>query len=120
MGTEGWQEARLIPTSGINGQEEAERRATSALLAVLHAVKEIRVAALKPLGAPAGTLECFIEVPFAIADDRTVIPDGVLHVVRGRPEWTALVEVTTGAAELQREQVENCLDVGPDQGLPCC
>ena len=32
-----WHEARLIPTSGINGAEEQERRATSALLAVMTA-----------------------------------------------------------------------------------
>jgi hypothetical protein len=117
--TEGWQSARLIPTSGINGQDEAERRATSALLAVLHAVKEFRAAALKPLGAPAGTIECFIEVPFVMADERTVIPDGLLHVTRGKTEWTALIEVKTGAAELQREQVENYLDVARDQGFNC-
>lgn len=30
MAEEHWQPARLIPTSGINGQDEAERRATSA------------------------------------------------------------------------------------------
>jgi hypothetical protein len=117
--TEGWQSARLIPTSGINGQDEAERRATSALLAVLHAVKEFRVAVLKPLGAPAGTLECFIEVPFTMADERTVIPDGLLLITRGKNEWTALVEVKTGAAELQRDQVENYLDVARDQGFSC-
>ena len=35
MAEESWHEARLIPTSGINGAEEQERRATSALLAVL-------------------------------------------------------------------------------------
>ncbi len=119
MDTDGWQEARLIPTSGINGQDEAERRATSALLAVLHAVKEFRVAALKPLGAPAGTLECFIETPFVMADERTAIPDGLLRVTRGKTEWTALVEVKTGAAELAREQVENYLDVARDQGFDC-
>ena len=38
MAEESWHEARLIPTSGINGAEEQERRATSALLAVLSAV----------------------------------------------------------------------------------
>ena len=119
MDSEGWQAARLIPTSGINGQDEAERRATSAVLAVLHAVKEFRTATLKPLGAPAGSLECFIETPFNLSDERTVIPDGLLHVTRGKTEWTALVEVKTGAAELQREQVENYLDVARDQGFNC-
>lgn len=119
MDTNGWQSARLIPTSGINGQDEAERRATSALLAVLHAVKEFRGAVLKPFGAPAGSLECYIEVPFTMADERTVIPDGLLHVTRGKTEWTSLVEVKTGAADLQREQVENYLDVARDQGFNC-
>ena len=115
--TNGWQSARLIPTSGINGQDEAERRATSALLAVLEAVREFRVALLRPLGAPAGNLESFIEVPFVLADERTVFPDGVLHVSRGRTSWTALVEVNTGSADLQQDQVENYLDVARDAGL---
>lgn len=117
--TEGWQPARLIPTSGINGQDEAERRATSALLAVMQAVKEFRVAILKPLGAPKGGLESFIEVPFKLLDERTVIPDGLLHVTRGQTSWTGLVEVKTGSAVLEREQVENYLDVARDQGFDC-
>ena len=40
MSEQPWHEARLIPTSGINGAEEQERRATSALLAVMTAVRE--------------------------------------------------------------------------------
>ena len=39
MAEESWHEARLIPTSGINGPDEQERRATSALLAVMSAVR---------------------------------------------------------------------------------
>ena len=35
MAEESWHAARLIPTSGISGAEEQERRATSALLAVM-------------------------------------------------------------------------------------
>ena len=114
---EAWQPARLIPTSGINGQEEAERRATSALLAVMQAVLEFRVAILKPLGAPAGVLGSYIEVPFTIPDDRTVIPDGLLHVTRGKTSWVALVEVKTGSGELYREQVENYIDVARENGF---
>jgi hypothetical protein len=68
-----WQPARLIPTSGINGTDEAERRATSALLAVMSAVREFGAAIVRPLGAPGGQLETFIEVPFVL-DERTVIP----------------------------------------------
>jgi hypothetical protein len=54
MNEENWQSARLIPTSGITGTDEAERRATSALLAVMGSVKEFGLAMTKPLGAPAG------------------------------------------------------------------
>ena len=45
-----WQQARLIPTSGINGAQEQERRATSALLAVMSAVKEYGRTVTKGLG----------------------------------------------------------------------
>lgn len=110
MADEGWQQARLIPTSGINGQEEAERRATSALLAVMGSVREFGQAIVRGLGAPAGQLETFIEVPFK-AIERTIYPDGVLETSRAGRTWTCLVEVKTGAAELERPQVESYLDV---------
>jgi len=54
MAEETWHEthaARLIPTSGINGVEEQERRATSALLAVLSSVKEFGRGFVGPFGA---------------------------------------------------------------------
>lgn len=116
MAEESWHEARLIPTSGINGAEEQERRATSALLAVLSAVKEFGRAFAQPLGAPAGTMSCFIEVPFLIGD-RRVYPDGLIRVVRGSKSWTALVEVKTGPNRLATEQLENYLDVARDEGF---
>ena len=56
MSQETWHEARLIATSGINGADEQERRATSALLAVMTAVREFGRALTKPLGAPAGNV----------------------------------------------------------------
>jgi hypothetical protein len=111
---EKWQTARLIPTSGISGQDEQEMRATSALLAVLSAVKEYGVLLLRPLGAPAGTVSTFIEVSFTLGDARKVRPDGVIRIERGSRVWTALVEVKTGTAELAREQVEAYLDVAKE------
>jgi hypothetical protein len=114
-GSDHWQPARLIPTSGINGQQEAERRATSALLAVMGAVREFGLAMLKPLGAPSGKLGTFIEIPFKAAD-RTVYPDGAVQVSRAGQTWTALIEVKTGSAELEREQVETYLDVARENG----
>lgn len=108
-----WNVARLIPTSGINGAEEQERRATSAFLAVMSSVKEYGRVITGPLGAPAGSLETFIEVPFRLGDKK-VFPDGLIRIKRGVKVWTALVEVKTGNNELQREQLENYLDVAKE------
>jgi hypothetical protein len=105
-----WQQARLIPTSGINGAQEQERRATSALLAVMTAVKEYGRTLTKGLGAHAGDIETFIEVEFDL-DGKKVIPDGLIRVTRGSRVWAALVEVKTGRNELQSEQLENYLEV---------
>lgn len=116
MAEESWHEARLIPTSGINGAEEQERRATSALLAVVSAVREFGRGLLKQFGAPAGNVECFIEVPFALAEKR-LYPDGLIRVSRGSKSWTALVEVKTGANRLGAEQLENYLDIAREQGF---
>src|SRR3954465_8527693 len=116
MAEESWHEARLIPTSGINGAEEQERRATSALLAVLSAGKEFGRGFLKPFDAPAGALECYIEVPFALGEKR-LYPDGLIRVSRGQKVWTALVEVKTGVNELATEQLENYLDIAREQGF---
>lgn len=111
-----WQQARLIPTSGINGAQEQERRATSALLAVLGAVKEFGRELTKSLGAPAGEVQTFIEVEFDLNGTKA-IPDGLLRVTRGGKVWTALVEVKTGRNELTTEQLERYLDVARNNGF---
>src|SRR6266496_946622 len=116
MAEESWHQARLIPTSGINGADEQERRATSALLAVMSAVREFGRTLTQPLGAPAGLVESFIEVPFQHGD-RKVQPDGVLRVSRGQRSWSALVEVKTGANCLGPEQLDAYLDVARDHGF---
>lgn len=115
MAEESWHAARLIPTSGINGSDEQERRATSALLAVLASVKEFGRALLSSVGAPAGTVETFIEVPFSLGD-REVRPDGLIRVSRGTRQWTALVEVKTGKNDLKAEQLDAYLDVCRSEG----
>jgi len=115
MAEENWHEARLIPTSGINGADEQERRATSALLAVVSAVKEFGRALVKPLGAPSGSIETYIEVPFLLGEKK-LYPDGLIRVSRGARSWTALVEVKTGSNALQAEQLENYLDIAKEQG----
>jgi hypothetical protein len=116
MSESAWQQARLIPTSGINGAQEQERRATSALLAVMTAVKEYGRTLTKGLGAHTGDIETFIEVEFDL-DGKKVIPDGLIRVTRGSRVWAALVEVKTGRNELQSEQLENYLEVARRNGL---
>src|SRR4051812_18002158 len=116
MAEETWHEARLIPTSGISGADEQERRATSALLAVITAVREFGRSLLQPIGAPAGTVQTFIEVPFLLGDKRCY-PDGLIRVSRGQRTWTALVEVKTGNNPLVAEQLENYLDIARENGF---
>lgn len=111
MNEESWQRARLIPISGLARSEERESRATSALLAVLGAVKEFNRAILTQLGAPAGTVSAFCEVPFELEDGRKVRVDGLIRVQRGERIWTLLVEVKTETNELTQEQVESYLEV---------
>src|SRR3954470_8807569 len=116
MSEETWHAARLIPTSGINGAEEQERRATSALLAVMTAVREFGRAVTSPLGAPAGAIETFIEVPFELGE-RRLYPDGLIRVARGQRSWTALVEVKTGTNKLEATQLEAYLDIAREAGF---
>lgn len=112
---EGWQRARLIPVSGLGGAEERESRATSALLAVLGAVKEFNRTILRRLAAPAGPVSTFCEVPFELEDGRKVRVDGLIRARRANRVWTLLVEVKTGRNELTHEQVESYLEVVREQ-----
>jgi hypothetical protein len=106
---ENWRRARLIPTSGISGQEEQEQRATSSLLAVMGAVPQFGRAILDHVGAPGGRLQTFTEVRFLDDDTRLSIPDGALVVERGKTRWVCLVEVKTAGAQLRQDQVERYL-----------
>lgn len=105
-----WEQARLIPVSGINGADEQERRGVSALLAVLESVREFGRVITGALGAPAGTISTFIEVPFQLGE-RTVRPDGLIRVSRGKQTWTALVEAKTGRNDLDPAQLDAYLNV---------
>ncbi len=114
----GWHPARLIPTTGIGGQDEQEQRATSSLLAVMQAVPEFGRALLKHLEAPAGRIRTFSEVRFRSEMDKKLsIPDGGIVVDRGKTEWRCLVEVKTGAADLRPEQVSGYLDLARDNAI---
>jgi hypothetical protein len=116
--TDAWHPARLIPTAGIKGQEEQEKRATSCLLAVMHAVPEFGHSLLRELGAPKSpVIETFAEVRFKDAAGKTVIPDGAIVCQRGKKRWTCLVEVKTGTASLKDDQVGSYLDIAREHGF---
>ena len=105
-----WQPARLFSVAGIGGTDEQENRATSALLATMLAVRPFARGVVARLGAPAGLVETFSEVQFALGE-RTVIPDGVIRVARAGRLWTGLLEVKTSGTQLRRDQIEKYLDV---------
>jgi hypothetical protein len=107
-----WQQARLMPVTGITGADEEERRGTSVLLSVLGAVQEFGRAITTRMGAPVGPMETFIECEF-----KSCRPDGAIRVRgRGNKMWTALVEVKTRRNSLQLAQVETYLDVARENG----
>lgn len=112
-----WHPARLIPTAGIKGQEEQERRATSSLLAVLVAVPEFATALLSQVGAPKGRVSTFVEVQLKDDAGKVHIPDGVILVERGKTRWAALVEVKTGDGVLESDQVTRYLDMARKHGF---
>ena len=111
-----WLPARLIPTSGIKGVDEQEKRATSALLSVMMAVPEFSRALLRKVEARAGSLKAYIEPPFTTTTGK-MRPDGALVVRRGANVWRAFVEVKTGTNELNREQIEGYLDLARDENF---
>lgn len=113
------QRARLIPTSGIGSEKEAEQRATSALLAVLTVVRDLSVDLFGSLGASRAqraTVEAFTEVSFTSAG-KTVRPDGLVRISFGKNTWSALVEVKTGEARLAADQLNAYWDVARSGGI---
>ncbi|HEV2790475.1 MAG TPA: hypothetical protein VGV69_04165 [Solirubrobacterales bacterium] len=109
--------ARLIPVAGIRGQDEQEIRAASSLLAVMGAVDEFGKALLKEIGAPAGRISTFTEVPLKSSEGKTFRPDGAITVERGKTSWKCLVEVKTNNAPLRDEQVSTYLDLAREHGF---
>lgn len=116
-GNEDWHPARLIPTAGIKKQEEQEKRATSALLAVMGAVPEFGHRLLGEMGAPKGKIAAFAEVQLKDPGGKVNIPDGAILVTRGQTSWSALLEVKTGSAELKTDQYERYLDMARQHGF---
>jgi hypothetical protein len=114
---ETWHRARLIPTTGIGGQDEQEQRATSSLLAVMGAVPQFGRAILDHVDAPGGRIQTYTEIRFVDEDTRLSIPDGAVVLERGRARWVCLVEIKTAGAELRKEQVERYLELARVNGF---
>lgn len=108
---EEWAPARLLPTAGIRNQNEQERRAASALLAVMGAVPDFCFALLSGTKVQKGKISTFTEVRFKDGDRKVHIPDGAVVVERGKKRWTYLVEIKTSGASLEGEQVARYLDL---------
>ena len=103
--------ARLIPVSGIGSPQEAEQRATSALLAVLSVVRDLSLELLTPMGASRAqraTVETFIEVHMPKTKIR---PDGLIRVEYGKSSWSCFVEVKTGDHSHTAEQINAYWDL---------
>ncbi len=111
-----WQPARLFPVAGIGAGEEQERRATSALLAVMSTVREFGAALTARCGAPKGNLVTYVEVPFG-QDEEAYRPDGVLRITRGQKTWTALVEVKTSTGKLDVTQIDSYVEIARSKGF---
>ncbi len=106
--------ARLIPVSGIGSVQEAEQRATSALLAVLSVVRDLSMELLTPLGASRAQralVETFIEVHMPKTKIR---PDGLIRVEYGKVSWSCFVEVKTGDNALTADQINAYWDLARD------
>lgn len=116
-----WQEARLIPVSGISSDKEAEQRATSALLAVISVVRPFSKSLLGPYGASKAdraTVECYVEPSFKDAAGKSIRPDGLIRVSHGsKAPWVALVEVKTGTTALSAEQLNAYWDIARANGF---
>ncbi len=114
--------ARLIPVSGISGQREAEKRATSALLAVLSIVRPFSTSLLAPLGctrAKTARVETFTEPTYEFGD-KVLRPDGLIEVsVGSRKTFQALVEVKTGQAKLESDQINAYVELARAQEYGC-
>ena len=115
-------QVRLFSVAGVNGQQEAEQRATAALLSVLTMVRPLSRRLLGPLGASKAdraTVEAWTEVPYKTADGETLRPDGVVRVSSGRQTFTALVEVKTGDSPQELSQIEQYLKLARAEGYDC-
>ncbi len=112
-----WVPARLLPTAGIRNQNEQERRAASALLAVMSAVPDFCHALLSGMKAPKGKISTYTELRFRDGEEKLHIPDGAVVIDRGKKRWRCLVEIKTSGVALEAEQISRYLDLAREHGF---
>ena len=112
-----WVSARLLPTAGIRNQGEQERRAASALLAVMSAVPDFCHGLLAEMKAPKGKISTYTELRFKDEEEKLHIPDGAVVVERGKKRWSCLVEIKTDGVALDGDQVSRYLDLARAHGF---
>lgn len=113
--------ARLIPVAGIKGRQEAEDRATSALLAVMTVVRPFAKTVLSMFGARIGKraqVEGYIQPTCETADGTLLRPDGLIRVMQGKNAvFEAYVEVKTGNATLNADQLNGYMEAARASGV---
>ena len=113
--------ARLIPVAGIKGRQEAEDRATSALLAVMTVVRPFAKTVLSMFGARIGKraqVEAYIQPTCETADGTSLRPDGLIRVLQGKNVvFEAYVEVKTGTAALNADQLNGYMEAAKASGV---
>lgn len=83
----------------------------------MRAVPEFSKALLRKVGAPAGEVRTYIEVPLKSELGSSHRPDGAIIVTRGGKSWRAFVEVKTGVRQLEAGQIEAYLELAREQGF---
>lgn len=91
------------------------------MLAVVEAVRDLSTAMFSPLGASKAQraeVRCYTEVPFKLGTGKHASrPDGLVQVSYGKSTWTALVEVKTGTATLDADQINGYWDIAREQNF---
>lgn len=110
-------EVRLFSSASISNDQEAESRATAALLSTIKAVSEFGRAFVQLAGGPAGRIDCFTEISFHDGTKNPSLrPDGVVLVSRGKTKWTAMVELKVASNGISQDQFDSYHDLARDQG----
>lgn len=109
--------ARLFP---LVSDTSREKRIASILLAIVPMIPSLAGALLGTTGLKIGSrsrIKTFTEIVLAQDDDKKCRPDGLVVVSTGKSNWSALVEVKIGKADLDPDQVQRYATLARDNGI---